>query len=129
VVFRNKESPCRGFEVSGRRALLGNSCSYLIPEGTEKEVTFRGPDTCTIRCPVRPYTRGFICVVDTPYFAVTDGTGRFAIPGVPAGEYQVAVWHEGVGNVKGAGATEVTVGQAREHVLNFRVSVPKDAGK
>jgi hypothetical protein len=38
-----------------------------------------------------------IVVTDTPYFAVTDAAGRFNIEGVPAGAYDVEVWHERLG--------------------------------
>jgi hypothetical protein len=38
-----------------------------------------------------------IVVVDTPYFAVSDGGGRFAIEHVPAGDYAMEVWHERLG--------------------------------
>jgi hypothetical protein len=38
-----------------------------------------------------------ILVTDTPYFAVTDGAGRFDIDGVPAGAYDLEVWHERLG--------------------------------
>jgi hypothetical protein len=38
-----------------------------------------------------------IVVADTPYFALTDGAGRFEIDGLPAGEYDMEVWHERLG--------------------------------
>jgi hypothetical protein len=39
VVLRNKESPCRGFKTSGSPR-LDNDFNFLIPEGTERQVTF-----------------------------------------------------------------------------------------
>ena len=36
-------------------------------------------------------------VADTPYFALTDEHGNFAIESVPAGSYEVDVWHERLG--------------------------------
>ena len=38
-----------------------------------------------------------IIVTDTPYFALTDDAGRFKIDGLPAGEYDMEVWHERLG--------------------------------
>ena len=35
-----------------------------------------------------------IVVLNTPWFAVSDKSGRFAIPHVPPGEYQLHVYHE-----------------------------------
>ena len=40
-----------------------------------------------------------IIVTDTPYFAVTDDAGRFSIDGVPAGRYDMEVWHERLGSM------------------------------
>lgn len=129
VILRNKESPCRGFHIAGHPR-LSHAFNYLIGEGTEQKITLRGPDRCSVTCPVRPYTRGHIVVVDTPYFAVTNAEGSFAIRGVPAGEYQVAVWHEGVGNLtKAAGPTEVSVKPRGEKTLSFRVKPPDPTGK
>ena len=36
---------------------------------------------------------GYIYVVDTPFFAKTDGQGRARIEGLPAGDFDVMVWH------------------------------------
>lgn len=38
-----------------------------------------------------------IVVADTPYFALTDEHGNFAIESVPPGSYEVEVWHERLG--------------------------------
>lgn len=43
-----------------------------------------------------PSVLGWIHVIEHPYFAVTDATGSFRIPAVPAGQYTLQVWHEGV---------------------------------
>ncbi len=44
--------------------------------------------------------------VPTPYFAVTDRTGAYAIKDVPDGSYTVKVWHP---KVKGLLEREVAV--------------------
>lgn len=43
-----------------------------------------------------PALLGWVHVIEHPYFAVTDATGSFRIPAVPAGQYTLQVWHEGV---------------------------------
>ena len=44
-------------------------------------------------CMIHPEMEGFIVVVQNPYVATTNDAGQFTIQGVPAGQYQVAVWH------------------------------------
>jgi hypothetical protein len=128
-VLRNRESPCRGFNLSGRPR-AGNSVNHWLREGTEVTVRLQGPDLCLLTCPVRPYARGYIHVVDTPYYAVTDAKGRFAIKAVLAGDYHVSVWHEGVGRLgKEAGPIEVRVAESGAQTLSFRVRIPVPATK
>jgi plastocyanin len=38
-----------------------------------------------------------IVVTDTPYFALTDKSGHFKLDQLPAGEYDIEVWHERLG--------------------------------
>jgi hypothetical protein len=125
VVFRNKESPCLGFHMAGRRH-AEHSVSVMVPQGQEHAVTLKGRDTCSITCPVRPYTKGYLVVVDTPYFAVTDSDGRFEIEGVPQGQYGVSVWHEGAGKLPAeAGPTEVQIVAGEGAELTYVVKPPE----
>jgi len=48
----------------------------------------------TVKCDVHPWMAAHVGVVDHPWFAVTKEDGAFALEGVPAGEYTLAVWHE-----------------------------------
>lgn len=43
-----------------------------------------------------PSVLGWVHVIEHPYFAVTDATGNFRLPAVPAGQYTLQIWHEGV---------------------------------
>lgn len=36
----------------------------------------------------------YIYVVDTPYYSITESSGRFVIRDVPPGIYTLHVWHE-----------------------------------
>lgn len=47
-----------------------------------------------VLCAEHPWTRGYIAVFESPYFAVTDETGAFRIDSVPPGKYHLVVWHE-----------------------------------
>ena len=56
------------------------------------------PGVVKIDCDVlHTWMSAAIVVVSTPYFAVTGENGSFLIDGVPAGSYDVEIWHEGLG--------------------------------
>lgn len=55
-----------------------------------------------VSCSVHPWMIGRVAVFDHPYFAVTDGDGKFEIPLAPVGKYRLFVYHEGCGWRNGA---------------------------
>jgi hypothetical protein len=54
-----------------------------------------------------------IVVVSTPYFAVTDENGFFSIQEIPAGKYDVEIWHELLGTKK----AQISIPQSSTIVL------------
>ncbi|NOY28045.1 MAG: hypothetical protein GXP62_19445 [Oligoflexia bacterium] len=54
--------------------------------------TFSTVGVYTQLCTLHPEMEGFVVVLATPHFAVTDAEGHFTISGVPDGHYSVAVW-------------------------------------
>src|SRR5262249_53577683 len=39
------------------------------------------------------WMRAHLFVVEHPYYTTTDATGRFTLPQVPPGDYQLVCWH------------------------------------
>lgn len=64
------------------------------PPGATKKVTFDKPGIVKLLCNVHDEMLAFILVLENPYYALTDSSGRFTIPSVPPGRYPVKVWHE-----------------------------------
>lgn len=67
-------------------------------------------------CVQHPWTRGYIAVFESPYYAVTDPSGNFQIDSVPPGKYHLRLWHERVAapierevEVTASGVTRVDV--------------------
>jgi plastocyanin len=53
---------------------------------------FDTPGLVTLRCDIHEHMRGLILVLNTPYFVVTDGAGRFRLSGLPSGQYTLKAW-------------------------------------
>ena len=50
-----------------------------------------------VKCNQHPWEKGYVAVLNHPFFAVSDGFGNYEIRGVPPGTYTLAVWHEILG--------------------------------
>lgn len=60
---------------------------------TAEPVLFDKPGTVVLGCNIHDSMVGYIFVVDTPYFAVADAQGMAHISQVPAGKYQLEIYH------------------------------------
>ena len=47
-----------------------------------------------VKCNVHPWMTGYVGIVNSPYYAISDDTGKFTIQNVPAGKQTIEVWHE-----------------------------------
>jgi plastocyanin len=63
------------------------------PQGQSRSYTFKTLCKATLLCHVHAEMEGFIVVLPTPWFAVTDKAGAYAIKDLPDGAYSVKVWH------------------------------------
>jgi plastocyanin len=65
-----------------------------MPNGPELTFTFPSPEMfLRFKCDVHPWMFAYACVVDNPYFAVTDKDGKYTIKDVPDGKYTMEVLH------------------------------------
>jgi hypothetical protein len=59
-----------------------------------RQQLFDKPGVVTLLCNVHAEMSAYVIVTETPYFAVTDKTGRFTLKAVPPGKYVLKIWHE-----------------------------------
>ena len=92
--------------INHNRKLAHNMGTW--PQGISKPFTFNDLGDVPLLCTVHPEMSGYIVVVPTPYFALTDKEGNFTIKNVPPGQYSLKTWSE---EAK-PGTQAVTVGPA-----------------
>lgn len=68
--------------------------------------TFANHEYIRVTCDAHNWMIGWIVVMDHPYYAVTDASGSFSLGDVPAGEYELKIWHETLGETTQAVTVE-----------------------
>jgi len=75
-------------------------------------VVFDKPGIAVLGCNIHDQMVAWVVVVDTPHFARSAASGRARIEGVPAGNYQLRVWHPGLAEGSPPTSSAVSVGSA-----------------
>jgi plastocyanin len=70
----------------------------LPSKDQEIKKSFDKPGVYTLACEVHSWMKGVVLVNGGELSAVSDGSGTFAIDGVPAGKRKVHVWQESLGD-------------------------------
>jgi len=78
--------------ISGNKKLTHNLGTW--PKGEKKSFQFNDLGVASLLCNVHPEMSGYLVIVATPYFAVTDKDGNYEIKNVPAGKYTLKTWSE-----------------------------------
>ena len=76
---------------------------------TQKEVMV------PFKCDVHGWMNAYGGVLEHPFFAVSDASGKFEIKGLPPGDYTIEAWHEKLGTQE----QKITVGAKESKEANF----------
>jgi plastocyanin len=98
----------------------------LAQPGFKKQiyVTIEKPEVIKVTCDAHNWMEGWWYVTATPYYAVTDSTGRYVIHGIPPGTYTLQVWQERLGTQ----SQNVVVRPGAATVANFSFGPLKTQG-
>ena len=81
------------------------------------DVKIEKPEIISIKCDVHGWMSGWLVATENPYVAVTDNSGSFKLTDVPAGTYNMEVWHETLGKT----SQKVTVKGKEDAKVNFEM--------
>jgi plastocyanin len=85
-------------------------------QGMKYEHTFSAKEVMVpFKCDVHGWMNAYAGVLDHPFFAVTDASGKFELKGLPPGDYTIEAWHEKLG----AQEQKITVGAKESKDANF----------
>jgi plastocyanin len=87
----------------------------------EMTTTFGKPENVfQVKCDVHPWMSAYIGVFTHPFFAVTGPDGKFSLPNLDAGTYEITAWHERLGTQ----SASITVAANESKAQNFKFAVP-----
>lgn len=92
-------------------------------KGMETIRTFAEPEVMVhFKCDVHPWMSAYVGVLNHPFYSVTGEDGTFTIKGLPAGEYEVAAWHEKYGEQ----TQKIKVGDGEAKTADFKFSAKSE---
>ena len=94
LIISNADPVMHNTHIRKKSRFGENIMNVVQPPQGKVEKPIKEPGFLDVRCDAHPFMRAAIYVFDHPYFAVTDGMGRFQLHHVPPGRYRLRVWHE-----------------------------------
>jgi plastocyanin len=94
VEFLNSDRLLHNLHSSSRENPTFNRTQ---PKGRAIPIAFAKPEIIRINCDLHSWMRAWVVVADHPFYALTNETGEFSLPGVPPGKYTLQIWQESLG--------------------------------
>ncbi|HUC44343.1 MAG TPA: carboxypeptidase regulatory-like domain-containing protein [Candidatus Sulfotelmatobacter sp.] len=87
------------------------------PKDDSKSVRFDTPGVVPVFCHIHSDMSALIVVLDNPFFARPDASGRFTLDGIPPGTYTVVAWHERAHRIE----KKIRIEAGRSTVVDFAI--------
>lgn len=101
----------------------GNFDAGLSPgekEGVPHKYGSPEPEPVRVGCDIHPWMAAYHLPLNHGCYALTDKDGKFTIPNVPKGRYQVNVWHERAGFLERNASIVVRGGQPTQRDFDYQ---------
>ncbi|HEY4414228.1 MAG TPA: carboxypeptidase regulatory-like domain-containing protein [Verrucomicrobiae bacterium] len=97
VVIKNSDPCIHNVHTTSKAGNTPHNDAQMAG-GADLTYTFDKPeDFMKFQCDVHPWMFAWVTIVDSPYFAVTDKSGKFTIKNVPPGKYTITAEHRKLG--------------------------------
>lgn len=101
--------------------LINPPQNFQIPPGGDKSVQLEDaePAPIPVECNIHPWMKAYVIVMEHPFVGVSDKDGVLEIKGLPPGELEFRLFHEGAtGSIK-----EVKIDGKKERLSRNRISL------
>jgi hypothetical protein len=86
-----------------------------------KPVIFDKPGVVKLGCNIHDWMVGYLYITDAPYFKTTDKDGKAQLTGIPAGKYNVQLWHPRMAVSDKISQQAVVVGDTEKDTASFQL--------
>lgn len=104
VAFLNSDNTSHNVHLL---PLANDPLNQTVTGGKRIEHVFKVAEPVKVKCDMHTWMTSWVVVTDATHWTLTDDNGGFSFDGLPAGEHEVAFWHETLGKAKG----KVTIGE------------------
>ena len=92
----------------------------LYTGNPSRPVVFDKNGAVALACNIHDWMKAYVYVVDTDKFVLTDASGHGVLPNLPAGQYEVLVWHPKLGGTVQSTAKQIMLqGEKQELVFSI----------
>ncbi|MDA1264716.1 MAG: hypothetical protein O2816_06525 [Planctomycetota bacterium] len=98
IAFKNSDKVSHNVRTS---SIKNEGINNTIAAGKDIKLTVKSAEPIKVGCDIHPWMSSYVYVTDGTHFTTTARDGSFSLPGVPAGEYKLEIWHESLGKGKG----------------------------
>lgn len=98
VMVKNSDGILHNFHTFSKKNRPLNRAQ--VGGGAPLQLTFDRSESIRYECDVHSWMKGWIVVADHPYYALTSEEGAVRLEDIPAGNYDLQVWHEALGELE-----------------------------
>jgi plastocyanin len=124
ILIKNSDPEIHNISSVRENAVAANGTinKTQMPGAPDVEISFPAAENfMRLRCDVHQWMFAWVTVVDHPYFALTDKSGKFTIKDVPAGKYKIVAMHRKASPAGVEKEADVTAGNA---AVDFTIDAP-----